>query len=127
MFHIALRGTEIAFMERYNYASDLQEEGIPNCQGIIPLTQPLDSKFGPENVELASLLPEMWEKSSKKYTFPYDTISDVNDNTVNPKQDDTAKKGLYYVFDLEKDHEIVHKLLYYISSNLPRHIHLENL
>ena len=113
MFHLAVRGTEIAFMERYNYKDILDEEEIPNYSGIIPLTQPVNTKVGIENEELKHLFEEMWKRSSKKISnhFPYD--EDINNNNY-------AKRGQYYVFDMEKDHEIISKLFYYISSNLPR-------
>jgi hypothetical protein len=115
MFHVAVRGTEIAFMERYNYKDILDDAEIPNYSGIIPLTQPVNTEVGIENEELKHLFEEMWERSSKKISnhFPYD--EDMNNNY--------AIRGQYYVFDMEKDHEIISKLFYYISSNLPR-IHI---
>ena len=49
----------------------------------------------------------MWQPTSKKYNhvFPYEKY--------------VSQKGKYYIFDVEKDHVILHELFYYMSSNLP--------
>lgn len=53
VFIIVVRGLEIAFLEKYNHVTLLDEEGIPNYGGVIPLTQPVSSKLGcEENLEL---------------------------------------------------------------------------
>jgi hypothetical protein len=59
MFHVAIRGLDIAITERYNYKTLLDEYEIPNYSGIIPLTQPVNPTEGIENTELNSILPEM--------------------------------------------------------------------
>ena len=116
MFHVAIRGLNIAFMERYNYSTLLDEENIPNYEGLIPLTQKVNPNIGKENTELALHFADMEAKSDKSIhtAFPYPEDFDPN----------LVKNSKFYVFHIEKDAELVHKLLYYISSNLPR-VHLD--
>lgn len=45
MFHMVIRGLEIAFMERSSYKTLLDEQEVPNNSGIIPLTQPATPKI----------------------------------------------------------------------------------
>ena len=112
MFHVAIRGLNIAFMERYNYSSLLDEEDVPNYEGIIPLTQKVNPTLGTENTELSSLFAEMELKSEKSTNFAFPYPNEFDENLV--------KNSKFYVFHIEKDAELVHKLLCYISSNLPR-------
>ena len=50
-----MRGSQIAFFERYNYASVLEEDNIGNYEGLISLTQLVIAGFGIENRELVQL------------------------------------------------------------------------
>lgn len=76
VFLIIARGFNISFFEQYNYVSLLEEEGIPNYEGCIPLTQSVDILRHPnlsENADLLKLLPAMRDASSKKrgHRFSY--------------------------------------------------------
>jgi len=118
MFHIIIRGRKIGFFERYNYISVLNDEHVVHYKGIKPLTQKIPSHTGvTENPNLELLEYAMWgaaEKSDYIDTFPYKDkrISDLNKEQV--------ESGTYYIFDILDDADIVHELLFYMRSNLPR-------
>ena len=52
----------------------------------------------------------MWERSYKKnyHKFPYENFGAKS-----------VQKGQYFIFDIEKDADLVHKIFYYMSTNLP--------
>ena len=58
------------------------------------------------------------QKNDYKDTFPY-KAKRIND--INKEQEES---GSYYIFDILNDADVVHGLLFYMRSNLPR-VHIK--
>lgn len=110
----------ISFFELYNYVSLLEEEGIPNYEGCIPLTQSVDILRHPnlsENADLLKLLPAMRDASSKKigHRFSY-----ANDGYKSAFEIQLEQDGQWCVFHLEDDKVLIDNIFQYLSNNVPR-------
>lgn len=107
IFTVIVRGLDIAFMEKYTY--ELEGE-TPSYELQTPLTLKVGAN-GIENLELKQIMDEFRPKASKSYVFP--GIASAKKNSIN-------ESGKYYVFNLIKDHEAIHKIICYMRSNIPR-------
>ena len=115
-----LGGLNISFFELYNYASLLEQEEIPNYEGVIPLTQSVDIIGHPylsENADLSKLLPVMRDASSKKrgHRFSYANERSKSNIELQLEQD-----GQWRVFHLEDDKVLIDNIFHCLSYNVPR-------
>jgi hypothetical protein len=110
-FVVAVRGTQIAFLEQYSYSLD--DMGTYAYDSIIPLTKPVDMTSGIENPDLNNINNQYRDLCDKTTLFPFS--SEVDNNLP----------GTYYVFDLVKDADACQAYLDYISNNLPRIHHID--
>ena len=108
-FVILVRGTRIAFLERYNYS--FMNTNVNAHNGIIPLTVPVDTTYSIENPRLAAIMDKYRHLCFEDTEFPFCTGNNVT--------------GKYYVFDLIAHPEACQALFIYIISELPR-IHIMN-
>ena len=113
-FVILIRGTQIAFLERYSYTLESVDAKGSVC--MVPLTMPVDKTNGIENPRLASIMNNYRHLciKNKNLEFPYDVFEDDDEDN----NDDFP--GKYYVFDLLKHPDACHELFMYVSSELPR-------
>lgn len=107
-FVILIRGTQIAFLERYCYSLEDYLENYSGC--MIPLTMPIDKTKGIENPRLAQIMTNYRHLCDITKPFPYKMEEGNNLNFP----------GKYYVFDLLLHSDACHELFMYVSSELPR-------
>ena len=111
-FVILIRGTEIAFLERYSYS--LSDLGVDAWHTMVPLTMPVDTSQGIENPRLKHIMSKYRGSCKKRWEFPFLPLNNGSNIT-----------GKYFVFDLITDHDACHELFMYVSSELPR-LHIRN-
>ena len=121
-----ITGLNIGFYELYNYAGLLQGEEVPNLEGCIPLTQPVDTDRFPtlaENTHLADLLPRLWAAACEtpSHLFKYKDIDKQDGIHMNYFY--LKDRGKKYVFHLQEDQQLVDGIMHYILNNPPR-VHL---
>nr|YP_009379211.1 hypothetical protein [Leptogium hirsutum]ARQ27105.1 hypothetical protein [Leptogium hirsutum] len=110
-FVILVRGTQIAFLEQYNFS--LEEKGCVAKHCLVPLTMPVFVTKGIENPDLYNIMPQYRSLCDPRILFPYGPSSGIIFGNH-------PFLGKHYVFDLIKNYEACQTLLWYISRNLPR-------
>lgn len=117
-----LGGLNISLFELYNHVTLFEDEGIPNYEGVIALTQSVDIRGHPnlsENADLSKLLPVMRDASSKKrgHRFSYANARYKSNIELKLEQD-----GQWCVFHLQDDKVLIDNIFYYLSypNGVPR-------
>lgn len=105
-FVILIRGTKIAFLERYSY--ELGTMGVKSWRCMVPLAMPVDTSMGIENPRLASIMFRYRHLCDTSIPFPYS--EEVDDKFL----------GKYFVLDLIDHFDACHELIMYVGSELPR-------
>ena len=108
-FVILIRGTQIAFLERYSYS--LSDLGVNAWHSMVPLTMPVDTSQGIENPRLKHIMSKYGGSCNEVTEFPFGEGSNI--------------PGKYFVFDIITNHDACHELFMYVSSELPR-LHIIN-
>jgi hypothetical protein len=93
---IIIWGNEIAFYEYYNYRTELEDKGVKNYKGLIPLAQKVP-KGQIENVDLTNIVENLSHTAKKSTEFETPCI-----------------------FNLTEHGDIIHNLFEYVKNNNTR-------
>lgn len=110
-FVILVRGTQIAFLEQYNFS--LEDKGCVAKHCLVPLTMPVFVTNGIENPNLYNIMAQYRSLCDPRILFPYGPSSGIIFGNH-------PFYGRHYVFDLIKNYEACQALLSHISTELPR-------
>lgn len=115
VFVIAVKGSKVAFFQFYSYVSLLNEYGIDNYKGFIPLNQLLEIKQYMDinsNADIHEVL---------KYISKYANITTNKHKLLDLGVESTSKIPFPHILDMlnsnHQDH--VHNLFMHMSENLP--------
>lgn len=118
VYAIAMKATKIAFFEFYSFVSLLEDYGIPNYRGFLPLNQliSMESFVDINNYYQSDPIHKMLRYYSKYWSL----ITDKQ-KLINMEVDYTEKIPHPHIWDLlNKDHEDhIHNLFTHMSKNLP--------
>jgi hypothetical protein len=118
-FMIGIKGTKIAFYTYHNLSSLLDEYGIFNYKGLIPLNLRIPSKLFLQMNKEHPLKEALYERYIRNINF------DTNHDSLHQKGvTDISDIPFPHIFDLQdiRHREDIHNMFVYIASNTANYI-----
>jgi hypothetical protein len=122
VFAIAQRGLDIGFFEYFNYKSMLDEEGIENFDGFVPITLESDKLIvqKSEDQELRDSVDKLLERMSsekreKMKRLVHRRVTKQNESTTEAQKVETL-----CIFNLKEHEEEIDLIFHHMAHTLPR-------